>query len=196
MLTKTKVISNAVALLGHKPIISLEEGDDMVVAAEQAYDMLLPSVLAKSNWRFAVQISQLSQLVETPPHPWQAIYSLPAGYIKTIRVYPQSYQWEIYESNKIYTQFTGDFWMEYVFEPVTSLLPGYFVNYFVYEIATYLALSNAEKPDFYSVLKAELVNQQAMAAAIDAQNRPSNSQVSFPVIDGRYSVGESGFGIS
>lgn len=184
-LTKTVIISNIVCLLGHKPITSLLQADDMVISAEQAMDMLLPSVLAKSNWRFATQQAQLSLLAEAPPKYWDGVYGLPAGFLKTIRVYPLNYGWEIFESRKIYTKFTGDFYMEYVFQPAYELLPPYFVNYFVYEVASYLALSSAQKPEYFTVLKAELINQQAMAAAIDAQNRPQQGLAVFPVLAAR-----------
>jgi hypothetical protein len=186
--TKVTIISFAISLVGHKPIVSLDNPDDLVLAAEQAFNMLLPSVLAKSNWRFATQIAQLSLLNETPPNPWQSVYSLPAGFLKTIRVYPQTYGWEIYESKRIYAMQQGEFWMEYVFVPDISLMPGYFVEYLAYEIAAFLALSNAQRPDFYSVLAQRLVTQQAMASAIDAQNRPQGTMAVFPVLAARESL--------
>ena len=62
--TKESMCSNAITLLGHAPIVSFEGGDQMVVAAEQAFDMLYPAVLAQNNWRFAAQIQQLSISVE------------------------------------------------------------------------------------------------------------------------------------
>ena len=56
----TSIISLAVEqLLGHKPIQSLDDADDLVTAAEQAFDILLPSVLSTGNWRFSIQIQQL-----------------------------------------------------------------------------------------------------------------------------------------
>ena len=105
MSSKVNIISNAISMLGHAPIVSLTNGDNMVVAAEQAFDMLLPAVLSQNNWRFATQIQQLSESVEVPPQPWSAIYLLPAGWLKTIRVYPNIYVWDIYENSKIYAQF-------------------------------------------------------------------------------------------
>ena len=183
--SKEAIVSNAITLLGHAPIVSFDGGDQMVVAAEQAFDMLLPAVLASNNWRFAAQIQQLSESVEVPPTPWKTIYLLPAGWLKTIRVYPNIYVWDIYENSKIYAQFQGAFYMEYIFQPAISKLPYHFVQYFIYEIAAYLALSSAQRPDFYAPLEAKRVTAFAMCAAIEAQNRPQFTQVTFPVLNNR-----------
>jgi len=183
--SKVNMISNAIALLGHAPISSLTNGDQMVVAAEQAFDMLLPAILAQNNWRFATQIQQLSESVEVPPIPWQTIYLLPAGWLKTIRVYPNIYVWDIYENSKVYAQYSGEWFMEYVFQPDISKLPPHFVQYFVYEIAAYLALSSAQRPDFYAPLEAKRTTAYAMCAAVEAQNRPQFTQATFPVLNNR-----------
>ena len=185
MTSKVNIISNAISLLGHAPISSLINQDNMVVAAEQAFDMLYPGVIAQNNWRFATQIQQLSQSIEIPPDPWHAVYLLPAGWLKTIRVYPNIYVWDIYENSKIYAQFNGTWFMEYTFTPDIEKLPAHFVQYFVYEIAAYLALSSAQQTAFYSVLEAKRTSSYAMCAAIEAQNRPQFSQFSFPVLNNR-----------
>jgi len=184
-LSKVGIISNAISLLGHDPIVSLIDGDNMVTCAEQAFNMLLPAILAENNWRFATQIQQLTESVETPPPQWKSVYLLPAGWLKTLRVYPNIYVWDIYENSKIYAQYDGEFWMEYVFQPDVSKLPSHFVKFFVYEIAAYLALSSAQRPDFYTQLEGKRTRAYAMCAAIEAQNRPQYSQVSFPVLENR-----------
>lgn len=187
--TITSMISNAIALLGHAPITSLDDGDDMVVAAQQAFNMLLPGVLSENNWRFATQIQQLSMSTETPPSQWKVIYLLPAGYLKTIRLYPQFYDYDIYENSKLYSNYEGTLFMEYIFQPDVSTFPPRFIQYFVYEIAAYLALSSAQRPDFYSVLEAKRIQAFAMAAASEAQNRPNFSQIYFPVLNNRFISG-------
>lgn len=186
--TKEIIISNAIALLGHKPIQTLDNADDLTIAAEQAFDMLLPSILSLGNWRFAIQIAQLSQSVETLPSflPYTTVYLLPAGYLANIRIYPQNYDYEIYENNKIYTNWTNEVFMEYVFQPTVNKLPPSFTHYFAYEIGAYLALSNAQKPDFYEKLEAKRQVQLGIAMAIDAKNRPNFSQVNFPIVSNRF----------
>lgn len=183
--SKESIISNAITLLGHAPITSLIGGDQMVVAAEQAFDMLYPAILAENNWRFATQIQELSLSVETPPEPWTSIYLLPAGWLKTIKVYPNIYVWDIYENSKIYAQYSGRWYMEYIFQPDVSKLPPHFVKFFCYEIATYLALASAERPDYFAPLEGKRQSAYAMCAAVEAQNRPQFTQATFPVLANR-----------
>ncbi len=185
-ITKVQIISNALTQLGHAPIVSLIDQDELVVAAEQAFDMLLPSKLAEGNWRFATKIEQLSQLVEVVPQPYKTVFQLPSGWLKVLKVYPNTYDWNIFNNDRIYTYFEGPWWMEYVYQPDVSRLPPWFVNYFVFEIAAYLCLSNAEKTDYYAVIKQECIRQQGMALAVDCQNHPQFTQVDFPVLGNRY----------
>lgn len=187
-ITKTQIISLAVTQLGHKPIITLDNADDMVTAAEQACDILLPSVLSSGNWRFAMQIAQLSRSVDVPPKdvPWTSIYLLPSGYLKNIQIFPNNYDYEIYQNSQIYSNWNGNYFMEFAFQPDYSELTPSFVNYFIYEIAAYLALSSAQKPEYYATLEQKRIAALAMAAATDAANRPNFSQIIFPALAQRH----------
>jgi len=192
-LDKTVIVSLAVQLMGHAPITTLENADDMVTSAEQFFDLLYPSVISNNNWRFAVTINQLSLSTLIPPvlSMWKNIYYLPAGWLKTIRVWPQNYVWNIYNGNLIYCNWgtLTPVFMEYCFLPDINLLPPYFVNYFIYEIAYTMCLTNAQKPDYFAALKAEKTERFAMAAAIDAQNHPQYSMVDFPALNNRNITG-------
>lgn len=192
-LTKTQVVSLAAMLLGHKPIQSLDNADDLIIACDQAYDMLLPSVLSTGNWRFSMTISQLtlSPMIPNPNTNWQNIYYLPAGYLKNIRIIPQNYVYEIYAGGLIYCNWgtLSPVFMEYAFLPDVSQLPMYFVNYFIYEIAIFAALSSAQKPDYFNVLEQKRIRQMAIAAATDAQNRPQLNPVVLPVLYNRNITG-------
>lgn len=211
--SQVEIISNAVALLGHKPIITLDNGDAMVTAAVQAYDMLLPWILSNNNWRFAVAIQPLTQLPEIPPAPWGAVYQLPSGFLKLLRLYPNIYTFDLYNNNKLYTILRNNYYpcdcngspplpppipptpcqyqgyiplsIEYVFQPDVTQLPARFIPYLVHEIASYLALSSAQRPDYAAYLRQQTQFHFAMAAANEAQNRPQYSQVLFPVLVNR-----------
>ena len=183
-------------LLGHAPIQTLDNADDLVTAAEQAFDILLPSVLATGNWRFAIQIQQLTLSTEVPPLQtnWNQIYLLPSGYLKNIRIIPQNYVYEIYSNSQIWccwgTQ--SPVFMEYAYQPAVAQLPAVFVNYFIYEIAIFLALSSAQKPEYFTVLEQKRQNQLAIAAATDAQNRPQFVQWEIPMLTQRNITGVIG----
>ena len=191
--SKTSIISLAVMLLGHKPIISLDNADDLVTAAEQAFDVLLPSVLATGNWRFSIKIEQLLLSTEIPPLQtnWTQIYLLPAGYLKNIRIIPQNYVYEIYSNNQIWCNWgtLSPVYMEFAYLPEIATLPPWFVNYFIYEIAMFLSLSSAQKPDYFSALVSQKNVQWAIAAAADAQNRPQFVQWEIPMLTKRNITG-------
>lgn len=194
--SKTSIVSLAVQLLGHKPIQSLDNADDLVTAAEQAFDFLLPAVLATGNWRFSMQIQQLTLTSLIPPIQtgWQNIYLLPSGYLKNIRIIPQNYVYEIYANNLIYCNWgtQSPIYMEYAFLPDVSQLPAWFVAYFIYEIASFLALSSAQQPTYFAQIESKKNIAWAIAAAADAQNRPQFSQVVFPVLNNRFISGTIG----
>jgi len=70
--------------------------------------------------------------------------------------------------------------------PLIAFLPDYFNEFFAYEIACYLCLSNAQSVNYFQVLRprADYLLQSALAA--DAQNRPQTPLQSAPMITTRY----------
>ena len=191
--SKTSIISLAVQLLGHAPIQTLDNADDLVTSAEQAYDILLPSILSTGNWRFSIQIQQLVLSTQVPPPQtnWQQIYLLPAGYLKNIRIIPQNYVYEIYSNSQIWCNWgtQSPVFMEFAYMPAEATLPPVFINYFIYEIACFLCLASAQKPDYFSALTAQKNIQWAIAAATDAQNRPQFVDWEIPILTKRNITG-------
>ena len=186
--TRVQILSNALTLLGQKPINSLDGQGEMVNAANQAFDFLLESTLSSCKWRFACKQQQLSLLVDTPiDNRFKYIYQLPADYLCMVTLVPTgTYDWEIFENQKIYANFNYPLWAEYIFRPEVGLFPAYFNHYFAYELAVYLALSSAQKPEYYPVLKAERDYRYSVACATDAQSRPATGLQSAPAITSRY----------
>jgi hypothetical protein len=191
--SKTSIISLAVQLLGHKPIQTLDNADDLVTSAEQAYDIMLPAVLSTGNWRFAIQIQQLVLSTKIPPLQtnWQNIYLLPAGYLKNIRIIPQNYVYEIYANSEIWCNWgtQSEVFMEFAYLPALATIPALFISYFIYEIACFLALSSAQKPEYFTALKAERDLKCAIASASDASNRPQFVKWEIPMLTNRNITG-------
>ncbi len=191
--TETSIISLSAMLLGHKPIQTLDNADDMIVALQQAFTILLPSVLSTGNWRFAMKIEQLVLSTQLPPPQfnWTQIYLLPAGYLKNIRVFPQNYDYEIYSNNQIWCNWgtQSPIYMEFAYLPEIAQLPPWFVHYFIYELAMFPALASAQKPDYFTALSNEKDKRWAIAASSDAQNRPQFVQWEIPALTNRNITG-------
>lgn len=185
-MTKVQIISNALALLGQKPINSLQNQNSITTAAEQAFDFLLPYMLSTAFWRFATKIVQLSQLVTVPVvTEWAYIYQLPADFLKLVRLYPHNYAYELYENKQMYANINGPLYIEYTFMPAIGQLPYYFNGYLIYRIAEYLALSNAHEVQFSQKLAQDMGVAMGVAMAADSQNRPQTPLISQPIIEDR-----------
>lgn len=192
-LTRVQIISRALNLMGKKSVMNLTNQSDIVSAADQCFDMLLQATLSEGFWRFASKIAELQMALDTPIGGYyQYAYYLPNDYLKMVHLWPQNYDWELYAGPNaplLFSNFSNagqSFFIEYVFLPDVALLPAYFVKYFTYEIAAYLALSNAQMPDYYSELERKKGIELAIAQAADAQNRPQTPLQSAPVLSGRF----------
>jgi hypothetical protein len=189
-LTRVQIISQSLTLLGKAPIMTLNNQSDIANAANYSFDMLLSATLSECFWRFATTIVQLQQVLPAPIGGyWFYAYQLPANYLKLVHLWPQNYDFEMYENNLMYSNYNDQYtplYLEYVFQPLVQNLPPYFVKYFIYELAAYLALANAQRPDYYQVLLERKGIELAIAQAADCQNRPQTWLQSQPILTRRY----------
>lgn len=107
-LTRIQIISNAVSLLGKGIVTTLANPSPLVAAADQAFDFLLPSIISQSRWRFASKIAPLA-LSSTPPlgSYWKYFYYIPHDYLELLRIFPQTWDYEIFSEGLIAGNFLG-----------------------------------------------------------------------------------------
>lgn len=185
-LTKVQIISNAINLLNKGPITSISDGGVFSSAAESTFDYLYPSIISKSNWRFATKLIQLSLLVDEPiVDNWTKIFQLPPDYLALHRTYPYTLDFTIYENKKLYTNLS-EMKLEYRFLPAVTLLPDYFVEYLTYELAANLGLSGAASESLYTKLVEKANKRRREATATDAKSHPNTAIISNPIIDARF----------
>ena len=194
-LTKVNIVSLALNKIGKASINSIGNSE-IDIAAGQLYDFLLEAELTSGAWRFAARISQMNLTIFTPTVPrWTYIYQLPADYAKLIRLHPHTYDFEIFEGGMLYTNIQSPLSVEYVSTNIQDVeLPAYFCNFFINEIAAWLAASSAQNPQLTSLIQQDAINLRSMALALDAQNRPSQGIMSAPIITSRegFGIGERG----
>lgn len=189
-LSKVQVISNALTILGKKPVLTLNNPDPLTTAMEQAFDFLYQAALESGFWCFAKTIVELNLLTQTPIGGYYMYaYQLPANFRKLVHLWPQQYDWDIYQNNQLYANFNNSgqpLYLEYIFQVDYALVPNYFWKYFVYELAMYGALSNAQSVQYHQALLPIRDKEFGVALAMDNQNRPQTPLVSKPMITRRF----------
>ena len=107
MTSQVEIISSAFVKLGDYPVNSLTTGNPIYNAAKQAYEHVLPYVLSRYPWRFAIEHQELSLLTTSPPMSnlgsWQYAFQLPTvpPMLWFYRVYPTSTRYLIFQDKKL-----------------------------------------------------------------------------------------------
>lgn len=188
--TRVQIISRALNLLGKAGVMNLSNQSSIVSEADQCFDILAQNAFSVSNWRFATKIAALDQILPVPVGGyWSHAYQLPSDYLKLIKLVPISYDFEIYENSKLYTSYdntASPLYLEYQFMPLVTNWPAYFDLYFSHELASYLALSNAQSVQYAQYLDQKRTINLAIAQAADSQNRPQTPIQSQPMITNRF----------
>lgn len=190
-LTKVQVISNALTIMGKKPILTLDNADSLTTAMEQAFDYKYQVALESGFWRFATTIVELNQLTQTPIGGYYLYaYQLPANFMKLVHLWPPMYDWDIYQNLQLYANYSATngqpLFLEYVFDVDFALVPNYFWDYFIYELALYASLSNAQSVQYHQALLPLRDKAFGVGLAMDAQNRPQTPLQSKPMITRRF----------
>lgn len=170
--------------------MNLNNQSSLTSEADQCFDILAQNQFSVSNWRFATKIAALSQVLPVPVGGyWSHAYQLPSDYLKLIKIFPVSYNFEIYENSLLYANYDNTqspLYLEYQFMPPVVNWPAYFDLYFSYELAAYLAISNAQSVQYAQYLDQKRTFNLAVAQAADSQNRPQTPIQSQPMITSRF----------
>lgn len=182
--TKVDIISQASFVLGNGAINDINSNLPFIKNAVAAYDLIVESVLAKHNWRFATRTQQLNVLIDEPIlKEWRFILELPADYLAMDRIEP-NVNFEIFENKHLFTN-EDNIIIVYRFLPDVSRFPSYFVEYLVYAIAKQLAISVAQKESFDRIYDEERQRTLATGLFADAQSHPNRRMADAPFISVR-----------
>lgn len=184
MTKKIEICSNALILLGHKPISSFEEPGSGALLAKNLYNTTYLNFLSSNNWAFAKKYIGLNRLADTPLHPdYQYQFQLPSDYVRIETTVPVS-DYKIFE-DKLYSN-SADLGLNYFYNIREELLPPYAVAAMEYAMASKLAIPltvDAKKSELYAQLYAR---QLSAAMSTDAQGIPSVGWASTPILDVRF----------
>jgi hypothetical protein len=185
MASQIDIISNALLLIGHNSISSLDpdQGAGATVGAA-LFDTTLEYMLSITYWRFSMKQQELNKLTATPLNNWQFAYQLPTDMITLYRVDPRA-NYQIFE-DKLFTNISA-IAADYSFKPDAVDLPPYFVQAMQYKLAADFAIAITNDTRKNALYEAKYTREVAIAMGADAKNHPPVSIQDQPFTDIRLS---------
>lgn len=147
-MSKLEIMNKALGMLGANQMITLDDKTLEAEAATKMYQPSLDSVLAETDWTFAIRRSLLN-LSETKKPAWGEgnYFELPADMIKIVDVMNRHIPWRR-EGSFIFTP-ASEFGLVYVARCIDpSEYPSYFIDALSCKLAVemcYLLTNSAEK---------------------------------------------------
>lgn len=149
--TGVSICSDALILLGAKPISSFNDGTDEANTCDRLYSDVRDTVLSAYPWSFAYKKVKLARLVTTPNSEWKYEYQMPGDRLgnpralfETNSLYARPVkEWDI-EGDKILTNYE-QVYIDYPYQTPEYAMPQYFVQLLKYYMAWHLALPITEQ---------------------------------------------------
>lgn len=151
--TGVSICSDALILLGAKPISSFNDGTDESNTCDRLYSDVRDMTLSLYPWSFAYKKVQLSRLITTPTTEWRYEFQLPGDRLGNPRaVYTSSVansrplkDWEIIGDKLMCNELT--IYIDYPYQTPEFAMPQYFVQLLKYMMAWHLAYPVTEQQD-------------------------------------------------
>lgn len=183
MASKIDLISNALILIGDKPINSLTDPGFAETVGSNLYDTIKEFELSKFRWSFAQRKAVLALTTEVPKdQEWQYIYQLPSDLVSIYKVYPNA-RYEII-GDKLHAN-QEPTTIQYTANVPESEFPPYFVKMMEYALAKDFATSVRDSAAARQEMSNEYIVASRMARATDSQGRTQVRMQSNPFVNVR-----------
>lgn len=191
------ICSDALLLLGAKPISSFTEGTDEASTCDSLYPNIRDQALSIYPWSFAFKKVQLARLTSTPTNEYKYEYQLPSDRISAPRaVYNSaSVGANVITSYKIMGSklLTNEelIYVDYLYSVTESEMPVWFVQLLKYIMAWHLSVPITDQVDKAQYWQSVAIGSPGengrggymrTAMNIDGQNQPVNGIKDFSLI--------------
>lgn len=191
------ICSDALLLLGAKPISSFTEGTDEASTCDSLYPNIRDQALSIYPWSFAFKKVQLARLTSTPTNEYKYEYQLPSDRLSAPRaVYNSaSVGANVITSYKIMGSklLTNEelIYVDYLYSVTESEMPVWFVQLLKYIMAWHLSVPITDQVDKAQYWQSVAIGSPGengrggymrTAMNIDGQNQPVNGIKDFSLI--------------
>ena len=167
--TDIDICSQALVLIGEKPITSFTDGTTPAIASENLYEATVQDLLGNYPWRFATAQAQLTRLANAPATEWDAAYQLPNDLlsVETVMVQDRVIDFDRFEDRLFCNATENDaVILEGTYRVAEQFWPPYFLSYLRFVLASKFAFSVAAQTE-----TAQMFDQKAMREGAIARNR-------------------------
>jgi hypothetical protein len=192
------ICSDALILLGAKPISSFTDGTDEANTCDRLYPNVRDMTLSLYPWSFAYKKMQLSRLITTPVNEWSYEFQMPGDRLANPRAVFNNTQigarafkeWEIL-GDKLFTN-EKIIVIDYPYQTPEFAMPQYFIQLLKYMMAWHLAYPITEQESKTGYWQGVSVGGDGrsgyfrQAANIDGQGQPTKAFEDYSLIDVRY----------
>lgn len=191
------ICSDALILLGAKPISSFNDGTDESNTCDRLYPNVRDMTLSMYSWSFAYKKQKLARLITTPTNEWEYEYQLPGDRLGNPRAAFTSENvgarpfknWEILGDKLLCNETTVV--IDYPYQTPEFAMPQYFVQLLKYMMAWHLAYPITEQEAKTQYWQAVAVGSGRdgyfrQAANIDGQGQPPQVIEDYSLIEARY----------
>lgn len=149
--TGVSICSDALILLGAKPISSFNDGTDEANSCDRLYSDIRDTTLTMYPWSFAYKKVKLARLVTTPTTEWRYEYQMPGDRLGNPRALFQTNnafarpvkEWDI-QGDKILTNYE-EVYIDYPYQTPEYAMPQYFIQLLKYMMAWHLSMPITEQ---------------------------------------------------
>jgi len=144
--TKLSICSDALIMLGAKPLSSFSEGTDAAQVCDRLYDDIRDSTIGMFPWTWSFKKIQLARTTDTPVTEYTYEYTLPGDRLNNVRAVFTSNAsgansintgWEILGDKLITNETT--IYVDYQYATPEGELPTYFIQLLKYMMAWNIA---------------------------------------------------------
>ena len=195
--TSLTICSDALLMLGAKPISSFDEGTDEASVANRLYSDIRDQSIAMYPWSFSFKKTSIARLITTPTNEYRYEYQLPGDRLASPRnVYdssatgiPPRKEYRIM-GNKLLTDYEAVY-IDYQYAVPEYDMPQYFVQLLKYMLAWHMALPITDQTEKAQYWQSVAVGSPAengrggymrVAMNIDGSGQPTNSINDFSLI--------------
>lgn len=199
--TALSICSDALIMLGAKPISSFNEGTDEASVANRLYPDIKDQAILMYPWSFSFKKASIARLITTPTNEYKYEYQLPGDRLTSPRaVYdsgatgmPPRKEYRII-GDKLLTDYE-QVYIDYQYAVPEYEMPSYFVQLLKYMMTWHLALPITDQTDKSQYWQGVAVGGPSengrggylrQAMNIDGAGNPTNAINDFSLISVRY----------